>query len=172
MSNMRTSECRLVSSYWERPSKAKPDSIALASDDTKAYLWSLSVGSTHLCQELNKRISNHELFEDWVQNAEIPDAEIKKIWKELKEGEMFKHIPERFCRSGLLTIQNIYSSWLSGRRKLQDRLKGLEYWLSIVKSDIELVSESGLDIEEIQVRAEEIINDLQAEAQASSDSQK
>ena len=167
---MRTFECRLTPSYWEPPSKFKPGSVASASDDTKAYLWSLSVESTQLCQELNKRVSNHELFEDWTQSAKIPDAEIKKIWKELKDGSTFKHIPERFCRSALITIQNIYSSWFPSRKKLQNSLKGLKNWLDIIKSDIELASEAGVDIEQIQARAEEILAGLKAEAQASSDS--
>lgn len=169
MSNMRTFECRLTPSYWEPPSKFKPGSVASASDDTKAYLWGLSVESAHLCKKLNERIVNHELFENWAQSAKIPDTEIKKVWKELKDGSTFEHIPERFCKSALITIQNIYSSWFSSRKKLQNKLKGLEHSFSIIKSDIELASETGIDIEQIQARAEEILASLKAEAQASPD---
>lgn len=156
----QTIECRLVPSEWFPPTKKNPDSIAIASDEARQFLLQLCIASTHLCKVLNDLIGKHPDFETWKTKGSIPKETLKDLWNLARSSSPYKEMPERFSRSAWLRIEDIYSGWFETQKKLLNRLEGLNRWLSIAKSDQELVEISGSELEQIQLRANELIPEI------------
>ncbi|WNZ47364.1 type V CRISPR-associated protein Cas12k [Leptolyngbya boryana CZ1] len=167
MGSHRTIECLLVPSEWIPPTKKNPDSIAIASEDAKQLIWKLCVTSTQLCRALNDYIIQHPEFETWKTNRDIPDTTLKSLWNLARSNPPYAEMPERFNRSAQLRIQSIYAGWFKVQEKLLLKLNGLNRWLSIAKSDQELVESSGYSLERIRSRAEELIYQVKARLEAS-----
>ena len=160
MESFKTIECLLVPSEWIPPSKANPDSVAVASEGAKQFIWQLSVASTQLCKELNEHICQHPDFETWKRNGCIPSGTLKRLWNVARRKAPYAEMPERFQRSALLRLENIYAGWFKIQEKLLSQLNKLNRWLSIAKSDQELIEISGCELEQIQARANELICEI------------
>lgn len=162
MESLKTIECSLVPSKWVPPSKKNPDPIAIASEEAKQLIWQLSVASTQLCKTLNDRIGQHPDFETWKTNKGIPDKVLKELWNSERSNSPYMDLPERFNRSAWLRIQSIYAGWFKKQERCLARLNGLNRWLSILKSDPQLVETSGYELEKIQTRANTLIVEIKA----------
>ena len=57
-------------------------------------------------------------------------------------------------------VDFVYRSWLKVRKGWTYELRGQERWLTMLKSDEELVQECDLSLEEIKSKATTIINNL------------
>jgi hypothetical protein len=111
---------------------------------------------------LNEQIGQHPDFEEWKQDRKIPRETLKEIWNSLRttssyQGMPYETMPERFIRSAWLRIENIYASWFKTQAKLLARYYGLKRWLDIVKSDNKLAEICGCSIEQIQIRASQLL---------------
>ena len=138
----------------------------IATEETRRSLWLLMAEkNTPFIYELLNRVSQHADFETW-QRSGSPDSDVlKKLWESYKDEFPPKAQPGRFYTSAKLTVQYTYESWLASQKKLRLRLDGKQRWLKMLKSDAELVELSECSLDEIQVRATEIL--AQAVAQPS-----
>ncbi|MBD2001404.1 hypothetical protein H6G00_33230 [Leptolyngbya sp. FACHB-541] len=170
METPRTIEALLIPSEWNppieedsEPSEANNlESIAVASEAARDLVLQLALASTRLCKELNEQIGQHPDFEEWKENRKIPPKILKEIWNSLRATSSYgnvpyEDIPERFARSAWLRIESIYASWFKTQAKLLTRYYGLKRWLDIVKSDKKLAEICGCSIEQIQMRASQLL---------------
>ena len=170
METLRTIQALLIPSEWIPPIEEEselseennPESIAVASEAARDLVLQLSLASTRLCKELNEQIGQHPDFEEWKKNRRIPRETLIEIWDSLRatssyQGVPYETMPERFLRSAWLRVESIYASWFKTQAKLLTRYYGLKRWLDVVKSDKKLAEISGCSIEQIQIRASQLL---------------
>lgn len=158
MQTLKTIEARLVPSQWF----PLGDGIATASADATELIWQLSIASTQLCQDLNRRLIEHEDFETWKQQGRIPPQSLKDLWNSVRSNPPYRDLPERFNRSAWLRIESIYTAWFHKQSQLSFQLQRLNRWLDIVQSDRQLVETCGCQLVEIQQRAAQILAEFEA----------
>ena len=151
---LKTIECRLY-----------------APPETLRYLWELMAQkNTPLINELLHGISEHPDFDKWFKQKKLPQKEIKKLCNQLKTQEVYQNQPGRFYTSAVALTDYIYKSWFAIQKKLQQRIEGKQRWLDLLKSDSELEQECGQTLEQICIKATDILN--QFEKQSSSTKKK
>lgn len=143
-----------------------------APEDIRYKLWLLMVEkNTPLINELFKQLAEHQDLEIWKEKGKLPGGLVKNLCQLLKEHSKYKDQPGRFYGSAIAMVDFVYRSWLKVRKGWTYELKGQERWLAMLKSDDELVRECDLSLEEIKVRANEIINNLKPNEYRSTHSQ-
>ena len=113
--------------------------------------------NTPFIYELINRVSQHADFETWQQSGRLNIDALKQLWESYKDEFPPKSQPGRFYTSAKLTVQYMYEAWLASQMKLRLRLNGKQRWVKMLKSDAELVELSECSLDEIQVRANEIL---------------
>ncbi|MDJ0678694.1 MAG: type V CRISPR-associated protein Cas12k [Xenococcaceae cyanobacterium MO_167.B52] len=68
-------------------------------------------------------------------------------------------------------VEYIYKSWLKLQQRLIFQLRGQERWLTMLKSDEELITECDCSLEQIQNKAKRIINNLGSDREQNTSSQ-
>jgi IS605 OrfB family transposase len=132
---------------------------------TRRQLWHLMAEkNTPLINELLKQLAEHPDLETWKQKGKIPLGTVKKICLPLRNEPQYAGQPGRFYSSAISLVEYIYKSWLKLQRSLIYQLHGQQRWLSMLKSDEELVAESDRTLAEIKLQATQILtNDLNNE---------
>ena len=136
-----------------------------ANETTRHQLWQLMVEkNTPLINELLKQLAEHPDLETWKQKGKIPLGTVKNLCHPLRTNPKFIGQPGRFYSSAISLVDYIYKSWLKLQRRLECQLQGQQRWLSMLRSDEELVTECDRTLEEIQLKATQILsNDLNEE---------
>ena len=126
-------------------------------------LWELMAEkNTPLINELLWKINNHSDFEQWQSEGKLPGTLVSEICKSFKDNSLYAGQPSRFYLSVTSLVNYIYKSWLKLQKRRQRKLEGQEHWLSMLKSDTELLKESECSLDVLRKRAKEILNDIQA----------
>ncbi|MEM9927037.1 MAG: type V CRISPR-associated protein Cas12k [Cyanobacteria bacterium P01_D01_bin.50] len=130
----------------------------VASEATRHHLWQIMVQkNTPLINELLKQVGKQAEFEQWLNKGKLPSGIVRPLCNSLIAEECFSGQPKRFYKSAIEVTEYIYKSWLARQKKQQRRLDGKIRWLSILKSDEELVESSGRSLENIKEKALEIL---------------
>jgi len=130
----------------------------IATEETRRSLWLLMAEkNTPFIYELINRVSQHADFETWQQSGRLNIDALKQLWESYKDEFPPKSQPGRFYTSAKLTVQYMYEAWLALQMKLRLRLNGKQRWVKMLKSDAELVELSECSLDEIQVKANEIL---------------
>lgn len=151
---MLTVRCRLIAG------ETIFQGSVFASEQARQCLWQLTATTTHLINELLKQVALHPNFEVWQHQGKLPEKELKNLWESLKTDQRYSELPARFLTSAKLSVSEIYDSWLAIQKHQRLRLDGITRWLETVKSDAELVQSSGHNLEQIRIKAYEILNQL------------
>jgi hypothetical protein len=142
---VKTIQCRLV-----------------APTETRQYLWALAAEkNTPLINSLIQGIVTHEDFETWRLKGRHPADVVSQLCKSLKTEAPFSGQPSRFYASAEKAVNYIFKSWFTLQRRLQQQICGKQTWLTILKSDDELIELCGRDLEEIQDKATQILDDAE-----------
>ncbi len=145
----------------------------VADDETLRHLWKLMAEkNTPFVNEILERLGKHSEFESWVENAKIPKTVIKEFCDSLKTQEPFAGQPGRFYTSATSLVTYIYKSWLALNKRLKRKIQGKEQWLEMLKSDVELEQESNSNLENIRVKATEILASFTTQEKNNTDSSK
>jgi hypothetical protein len=138
--------------------------LAQSSEDVRQNLWQLFIISSALIDELLDRLSQHEHFEVWQQQGELPDDVLKTCWQELKSSPLYdRKLPSRFFSSIQSMVKNIYASWLALHRTKQRRLNGLNRLTEIVYSDEDLLDICQCQFEQLQANAVSMLSEIDKE---------
>lgn len=130
----------------------------VAEESTLRHLWKLMAEkNTPLINEVLEQVGQHPNFEMWVQTGEPPTEVLKTLCNALKNQESFAGQPARFYTSAITLVKYIYESWFALQKRRQQKIKGKERWLKILKSDRELEQESNCSLAHIRTKAAEII---------------
>ena len=70
--------------------------------------------------------------------------------------------PSRFYLSVTKLVNYIYKSWLKLQQRRQHKLEGQQRWLSMLKSDTELLKESECSLDILRKKAKEILTKVEA----------
>jgi IS605 OrfB family transposase len=100
---------------------------------------------------------------------------VSDLCKSLKNEPLYAGQPSRFYLSGTTLINYIYKSWLKLQQRRRFKLEGQERWLSMLKSDTELLKECECSLDILRSKAREILSDIEtaiAKAQRKSNSKK
>ncbi|MDJ0713813.1 MAG: type V CRISPR-associated protein Cas12k [Prochloraceae cyanobacterium] len=144
--NQITIQCRLV-----------------ATEETRHHLWGLMAEkNTPLINELLRRINDDRDFEEWQSQGKLPVSVVSDLCKSLKTDPLYEGQPSRFYLSTIKLVNYIYKSWLKLQRHRQQKLEGLDRWLSMLKSDIELLKECERSLDILRKKAKEILTDIEA----------
>lgn len=139
----------------------------VASETVRKKLWDLMANkNTPLINQLLKQVSQHEDFEAWQRAGNVSEKPVRELCKSLKSDPHFEDQPGRFFTSASLMVTYTYQSWFALQRERR-RLDGVHRWVNVVKSDAELVKDSGSTLESIRTRAQEVLNQLNAQASLS-----
>ena len=65
-------------------------------------------------------------------------------------------MPGRFSTSAETLVKDIYKSWFAVQRKKRNKIWGKKRWLTILKSEQELLEATNLSLPELQAEAEKI----------------
>ncbi len=143
--SVKTIECRIV---------AKSESLK--------YLWELmTLKNTPLINELLVQVPDHKDFKEWFEKGTLPQEPIKELCAPLKKREPFANQPGRFYTSAIALVHYMFKSWLKVQKKLRQRIERKQRWLTILKSDRELETESGKDLAEIRLLALKILQQIE-----------
>ena len=113
----------------------------VASENTRRHLWKLMAEkNTPLINELLRQINNHPDFEQWQSEDKLPGDVVSNLCKSLKNDPLYAEQPSRFYLSVIKLVKYIYKSWLKLQQRRQRKLEGQERWLSMLKSDTELLT--------------------------------
>jgi len=130
----------------------------VASEATRHHLWQIMAQkNTPLINELLKLVGKQAKFEQWLKKGKLPSGIVRPLCNSLVAEESFTGQPKRFYKSAIEVTEYIYKSWLALQQERQIRLDGKIRWLSILKSDEELVESSGCSLENIKEKALEIL---------------
>ena len=141
-------------------------------EDIRHKLWLLMVEkNTPLINELFKQLAEHPELQIWKQKGKLPPGIVKNICQPLRDKPKYQGQPGRFYSSAIAMVDFVYKSWLKLHRNWTYQLKGQESWLAMLKSDDELVRECDRSLEDIKVKASEIINNLKPDEYKSTHSQ-
>ena len=144
----------------------------IAPESTRHQLWKLMAEkNTPLINELLKQLVQHPDLETWKQKGKIPRGTVKNLCQPLRNNPHFLGQPGRFYSSAISLVEYIYKSWLKLQQRLIFQLKGQERWLTMLKSDAELIAESDCLLEQIQAVAQEILNNINQNSDQSISSQ-
>ena len=144
----------------------------IAPESTRHQLWQLMAEkNTSLINELLQELAEHPYLESWKQKGKIPRGTVKNLCQPLRSNPDFLGQPGRFYSSAISVVEYIYKSWLKLQQGLIFQLRGQERWLSMLKSDAELIAECDRSLEQIQAVAQKILNNLRSKPDRSISSQ-
>ena len=134
----------------------------VVSEATRKLIWQLMAEkNTPLINEILWQINNHPDFEQWQSEGKLPGTLVSDLCKSLKEDTLYAGQPSRFYLSITKLVNYIYKSWLKLQQRRQRKLEGQEYWLSILKSDTDLLKECECSLDILRNEAKEILNDIE-----------
>ncbi|MEM8673433.1 MAG: type V CRISPR-associated protein Cas12k [Cyanobacteria bacterium P01_G01_bin.67] len=143
-----------------------------APEDIRHKLWLLMVEkNTPLINELFKQLAEHPELEIWRQKGKLPRGMVKNICQPLRNQPKYEGQPGRFYSSAIAMVDFVYRSWLKVTKSWIYEREGQERWLTMIKNDEQLVQECDQSLEEIKVKANEIINNLKPDEYKSTPSQ-
>ena len=129
-----------------------------AKEETLRHLWKLMVEkNTPLVTEILETIRIHPELEQWLSQGSIPATLIKQIVQNLKHQPMFQGTPGRFYDSAGRLVKQIYESWFAIQQNKRRRLFDKKRWLAMLKSEQELLNETGLTLQQLQAAAEKVL---------------
>jgi hypothetical protein len=130
----------------------------VASESTRCYLWKLMTEyNTPLVNELLLQVSQHDDFEKWRSKKKFPAGMVSQLCQALKTDPRFIGQPSRFYISAINLVSYIYKSWFKLQQRITRKLEGQICWLSILKSDEELIQQSNSSLEKIRAKATKIL---------------
>ncbi len=148
----------------------------VASELTRKLVWELMAEkNTPLINEILWQINNHPNFKEWQSEGKLPSSLVSDLCKSLKEDPLCAGQPSRFYLSVTKLVNYIYKSWLKLQQRRQRKLEGQERWLSMLKSDTELLKECECSLDILRSKAREILTNVEvaiAKSQKKSDAQK
>lgn len=134
----------------------------VAQEATRQTLWQLMAElNTPFINELLQKVAQYHDFEQWRQKGKLKATVIKQIGNELKKDPRYLGQPARFYTSGITLVEYIFKSWLKLQQRLQRKLDGKRRWLTVLKTDEELIEESQQTLEAIRQKASEILQSHQ-----------
>ena len=129
-----------------------------ATEETLCYLWNLMIEqNTLLINEILEGIRTHQELDIWITQGYIPVTAIDKIAKQLKQQPKYKEMPGRFSTSAETLVKEINKSWFAVQRKKRNKIWGQKRWLTIIKSEKELLQVTKLSLSELQAEADKIL---------------
>lgn len=135
----------------------------IAAEPVRRHLWHLMAGSnTPLVNDLLTQVSQHPDFETWQRRGTLPTRAVHTLCNPLKA--IHPGQPGRFYASASQMVTYIYESWLSLQQSRRRRLDGKQRWLTVVKSDAELLELSNSTLVELQQQAQAILRQRDAES--------
>lgn len=130
----------------------------VASESSRHQLWKLMAElNTPLINELLRQVSQHPEFETWRQKGKHPTSVVKELCEPLKTDPRFIGQPARFYTSATTLVNYIYKSWFALMKRSQYQLEGKTLWLEMLRSDTELVENSGVSLDVLRAKAREIL---------------
>jgi hypothetical protein len=133
----------------------------VASESSRHQLWKLMAElNTPLINELLRQVSQHPEFETWRQKGKHPTSVVKELCEPLKTDPRFIGQPARFYTSATTLVNYIYKSWFALMKRSQYQLEGKTLWLEMLRSDTELVENSGVSLDVLRAKAAEILAQL------------
>ena len=134
----------------------------VASEDTRKLIWHLMAEkNTPLINEILSSINNHPDFKKWQSKGKLPSSLVSDLCKSLKTDPLYAGQPSRFYLSVTKLVDYIYKSWLKLQQRRQRKLEGQERWLSMLKSDTELLKECECSLDILRNKAKEILNHIE-----------
>lgn len=133
----------------------------VVSESIRCRLWNLMANkNTPLINQLLQSVSQHDEIEAWQRRGTVSVKTVRELGEPFKTDPRFEGQPGRFYTSASLMVTYTYKSWLALQRKRQQRLDGKLRWLNIVKSNAQLVQDSGCDLDTIRTKAGEVLAHL------------
>lgn len=130
-----------------------------AQEETLRHLWIMMVEqNTLLVSQILEHIKSHPELDLWLERGYISDETIKEIVKNLKQQPKYHRMPGRFSNSAETLVKEIYKSWFAVQRMKKNLLWGKTRWLTMLKSEQELLEQTGLTLPQLQAEAEKILN--------------
>ena len=129
-----------------------------ADEAARKYLWQLMAErNTPLVNELLRLVTLHPDFPIWRSKGKLPTAEITKLAKTLKTDPCFNNQPAKFHQSAEKTVAYTLKSWLAIQKLTQRQLDGKSTWLRMLRTNAELIADSGQELEVIKQHAAAIL---------------
>ncbi|ACK66236.1 conserved hypothetical protein [Rippkaea orientalis PCC 8801] len=130
----------------------------VAKEPIRHTLWQLMADlNTPFINELLQKVAQNPDFEQWKQKGKLQKSVIKQLGDKLKKDPRYLGQPARFYTSGISLVEYIFKSWLKLQQRLQRKLDGKRRWLTVLKSDEELIQQSQQNLEAIRHKASEIL---------------
>jgi hypothetical protein len=129
-----------------------------ANDTAKQYLWQLMAErNTPLVNELLRLIAQHDDFLVWRSKGKLPTSEVTELTKTLKTDPRFNNQPAKFFISAEKVACYTFKSWLAVQKRTQKQLEQKAFWLQMLRTDQELISDCDKTIEEIRRKSQAIL---------------
>jgi hypothetical protein len=129
-----------------------------ANDTAKQYLWQLMAErNTPLVNELLRLIAQHDDFLVWRSKGKLPTSEVTELAKTLKTDPRFNNQPAKFFISAEKVACYTFKSWLAVQKRTQKQLEQKAFWLQMLCTDQELITDCDRTIEEIRGKSQAIL---------------
>jgi hypothetical protein len=134
----------------------------VASESTRRYIWQLMAEkNTPLINEILWQINHHPDFEQWQSQGKLPAIIVSQLCQSLKINSLYAEQPSRFYLSVIKLVNYIYKSWFKLQQRRKRKLERQERWLSMLKSDTELLKECDCSLDILRQKAKEILTEIE-----------
>jgi|SRR5579883_1637177 len=140
--------------------------LLCASEETRQYLWSISIVYTLLVNQLIQEVITHKDFQKWLSTESISQKAVELLCQGLKKGGEFSGLPARIYTSAVLLVCFMFKSWFAIQKKRLQQLNGKRRWLKIMLDALELEQSMNFSSETIRARAARILEEIQTRPEA------
>jgi hypothetical protein len=131
-------------------------------DENLRILWKYTEKYTLLVNELFAQVPQHQNFERWKRNGTISrEAVEEEIFPPLRKDDRFAELPSRIYVSAVLIVTQAYKAWLKQQAIWLWQLLGKQRWFNTISSVSQLAVKTDFSFEQIQARAQEVLQQIQ-----------
>ncbi|PSB33726.1 type V CRISPR-associated protein Cas12k [Stenomitos frigidus] len=156
----------------------------LPSFDEAAWcrLCEFSYKHTLLVDTIVSQIKQHHKLINWIRSSQelqrqddttqeteakqgqngLPEGLVKALCDALASTPQFSKMSGRFYTSAIDRVEELFKGWFAAHQKLIHKIRGKRRWLAVVESDAALAETSNFSQQEIEIRAAQILAELEA----------
>ena len=134
----------------------------IAPESTLKHIWTMMAQQqTPLVNQLLHHISTHPDINTWLTANQLPSKLVETLAQQLKTQPLYQELPGRFITSAITLVKEMYASWFAVQTQKRLSLDGKKRFLSLLKSDEQLMQDSQTDFQTLCHKAEQLLKRTQ-----------
>ncbi|ACK66984.1 conserved hypothetical protein [Rippkaea orientalis PCC 8801] len=134
----------------------------IAPESTLQHIWKMMAQQqTPLINQLLHDINTHPDINTWLTANQLPSKLVETLAQPLKTQSPYQGLPGRFITSAIILVKEMYASWFAIQTQKRLSLEGKKRFLTILKSDKQLIQDSQTDFLTLCYKAQQLLKRTQ-----------